>query len=88
MTWLNKFLYQTDKSCPVFLSFVIADARYVAELLNGGGFLRGKGVQHLVAEDDIGRESLFFSTLAAQLTQGLKQFRVFDTWALPSNCGR
>lgn len=63
--WSEIFLYECHKSGAVFLAFIVADAGYETELLNGSGLLGSQRMKHLVAEDNIGWKILFLGADAA-----------------------
>ena len=60
--WSEIFLYKSHKSGAVFLAFIVADAGYEPELLNGSGLLGCQRMKHFVAEDNIGWKILFLGT--------------------------
>ena len=60
--WSDIFLYESHKSGAVFLAFIVADAGYESELLNGSGLLGSQRMKHFVAEDNIGWKILFLGT--------------------------
>ena len=64
MTRLHVFLYQSDESGAVFLTFEVANAGNEAELLDGSRLLGSQRMKHLVTEDDVGWEPFFLGTLA------------------------
>ena len=63
--WSDIFLYECHKSGAVFLAFIVADAGYETELLNGSGLLGSQRMKYLVAEDNIGWKILFLGADAA-----------------------